>query len=57
MILKGPFMQVAVVSKVSGDLVVGRRLHGLDPHYIVSSEETLKQALGAHIPASAMITF
>lgn len=50
-------MQVAGASKVSGDLVVGRSLHGLDPHYIVSSEETLKQALRTHIPASAMITF
>ena len=50
-------MQVAGVSKVSGDLVVGRSLHGLDPHDIVSSEETLTQALAAQIPAGAMITF
>jgi hypothetical protein len=57
MILEGPFMEVAGVSKVSGDLVLGRSLHGLNPHYIASSEETLKQTLSAHIPAGAMITF
>ena len=41
-------MQVAGVSKVSGDLVVGRSLYGLGPHDIVSSEETFKQTLGLY---------
>ena len=38
-------MQAAGVSKVCRDLIFGHSLQGMDPHYIVPSEETLKQGM------------
>lgn len=38
-------MQAAGVSKVCRDLILGHSLQGMDPHYIVPSEETLKQGM------------
>jgi integrase len=38
-------MQTAGVSKVCRDLILGHSLQGMDPHYIVPSEETLKQGM------------
>lgn len=38
-------MQAAGVSKVCRDLIFGHSLQGMDPHYIVPSEETLQQAM------------
>ena len=38
-------MQAAGVSKVCRDLILGHSLQGMDPHYIVPSEETLTKAI------------
>jgi integrase len=38
-------MQAAGVSRVCRDLILGHSLQGMDPHYIVPSEETLRQAM------------
>jgi hypothetical protein len=38
-------MQAAGVSKVCRDLILGHSLQGMDVHYIVPNEDTLKQAM------------